>query len=143
MIGTLAVALLNASSDGVARKFAYFYGAVSLAVLVRVLFPPSSLLTLFARAMDTFFTNTELPSSAAEILAPSVHLTLRLFERYSHRVPDALTGPLILSGLLFFGILANFVIRGALIHTPQSILNLIILQSVNCTRLGFNLLTLL
>ncbi|KIY65151.1 hypothetical protein CYLTODRAFT_73246 [Cylindrobasidium torrendii FP15055 ss-10] len=79
VIGTLAVALLNASSDGVARKFAYFYGGVSLAVLAYGYVLYQHRITLIRRRDPGTF--------------------------------DALTGPLILSALLFFGILANFVIR--------------------------------
>ena len=35
LLGTLALALFNASEDSVARNFGIFYGAVSVGVLVR------------------------------------------------------------------------------------------------------------
>jgi len=37
LIGTLAVALFNASKDPIARNFAYFYAVLSVGILVRVL----------------------------------------------------------------------------------------------------------
>ena len=38
LIGTLSLALFNASKDQVARNFAYVYAAISVGVLVRVYF---------------------------------------------------------------------------------------------------------
>lgn len=37
LIGTLAVALFNASKDPVARNFAYLYAVISIGIMVRVL----------------------------------------------------------------------------------------------------------
>ena len=37
LIGTLALALFNASKDDVAKNFAYFYAAVSVGIIVRVI----------------------------------------------------------------------------------------------------------
>jgi hypothetical protein len=37
LIGTLAVALFNASKDPIARNFAYLYAFISVGILVRVL----------------------------------------------------------------------------------------------------------
>lgn len=36
LIGTLAVALFNASKDTVARNFAFLYATISVGILVRV-----------------------------------------------------------------------------------------------------------
>ena len=37
LIGTLAVALFNASKDDIARNFAYLYAGISIGILVRIL----------------------------------------------------------------------------------------------------------
>jgi hypothetical protein len=37
LIGTLAVALFNATKDPIARKMAYLYALISIGILVRVL----------------------------------------------------------------------------------------------------------
>jgi len=37
LVGTLSVALFNASKDSIARNFAYLYAVISIGILVRVL----------------------------------------------------------------------------------------------------------
>lgn len=37
LVGTLAVALFNASKDPIARNFAYLYAVISVGIMVRVL----------------------------------------------------------------------------------------------------------
>ncbi|KAI0034193.1 hypothetical protein K488DRAFT_77356 [Vararia minispora EC-137] len=81
LIGTLAVALFNASRDDVARYFAYFYALVSVGILIYG------------------------------------------YVLYQHRITkirsrdpghfDAIVGPVVISALLFFAVLANFIVRGA------------------------------
>ena len=61
LIGTLALALFNASKDQIARNFAYAYSALSVAVLVCAL-PPllRSNLTRGHRCMAMLFTSIVL-----------------------------------------------------------------------------------
>ena len=37
LVGTLAIALFNASKDSIARNFAYVYAVISVGIMVRVL----------------------------------------------------------------------------------------------------------
>jgi len=79
LIGTLSVALFNASKDSIARSFAYLYAVISVGIL------------LYAYAL------------------------------YQHRITmirrrdpgsfDQIAGPVIISALLFFAMLANFIFR--------------------------------
>ncbi|KAF8903628.1 hypothetical protein CPB85DRAFT_1226380 [Mucidula mucida] len=80
LIGTLALALFNASEDAVARRFAYAYALISIGVLAYGYFLYQHRITMIRKRDPGSF--------------------------------DALVGPLVVSALLFFAILANFVIRG-------------------------------
>jgi hypothetical protein len=44
-MGTLSIALFNASKDQIARNFAYVYAVASVGVLVRTWFIPSCYMT--------------------------------------------------------------------------------------------------
>ncbi len=63
LIGTLSLALFNASKDQIARNFAYIYAAISVGVLVRdsSTSRPSVFILMFVvislRFMDTRFTS--------------------------------------------------------------------------------------
>ncbi|KAI0264358.1 hypothetical protein BC834DRAFT_882628 [Gloeopeniophorella convolvens] len=79
MIGTLAVALFNASKDQIARNFAYLYAVISVGILVYGYVLYQHRITMIRRRDPGHF--------------------------------DQIAGPIIISALLFFAILANFVIR--------------------------------
>ncbi|KAJ4477386.1 hypothetical protein J3R30DRAFT_3290953 [Lentinula aciculospora] len=80
LLGTLALALFNASKDTVARKFAYTYAVISVGVLIYGYILYQYRITMIRRRDPGHF--------------------------------DALAGPVIVSMLLFFAVLANFIIRG-------------------------------
>lgn len=63
VIGTLALALLNASKDPVARSFAYVYALISVGVLVHACFLSGVVQfnLIFPRSTDTLSTNTVSP----------------------------------------------------------------------------------
>ncbi len=62
VIGTLALALLNASKDSVARNFAYVYALISVGVLVcSFLAGVMQFNLIFPRSTDTLCTNTASP----------------------------------------------------------------------------------
>jgi len=79
LIGTLALALFNASKDSVARNFAYLYAAISVGTLIYGYVIYQHRITMIRKRDPGSF--------------------------------DLVTGPVILSALLFFGVLANFIIR--------------------------------
>jgi len=79
LIGTLAVALFNASKDPVARNFAYLYAVISVGILVYGY-------TLYQRRIT-------------------------MIRRRDPGNFDQIAGPVIISALLFFAILANFILR--------------------------------
>jgi len=79
LIGTLALALFNASKDDVARNFAYFYAVVSVVILAYGWIVYQHRISMIRRRDPGHF--------------------------------DQIIGLVIISALLFFAILANFVIR--------------------------------
>jgi len=80
LIGTLALALFNASEDNeVARMFAYTYAAISVGVLIYGYLLYQHRITMIRRRDPGHF--------------------------------DKIWGPVLISALLFFAILANFIIR--------------------------------
>ncbi|KAF7424121.1 hypothetical protein PC9H_009424 [Pleurotus ostreatus] len=80
VIGTLALALLNASKDPVARNFAYVYALISVGVLIYGYSLYQHRISMIRRRDPGHF--------------------------------DMIAGPVVVSLLLFFAVLANFVIRG-------------------------------
>ncbi|KAL1739823.1 hypothetical protein HDZ31DRAFT_48737 [Schizophyllum fasciatum] len=81
LLGTLSIALFNASKDKVARYFAYIYALISIGTLIYGYAIYQHRITKIRRRDPGHF--------------------------------DAIAGPIIVSVLLFFAILANFIIRGA------------------------------
>ncbi|KAL1753057.1 hypothetical protein FB107DRAFT_218643 [Schizophyllum commune] len=81
LLGTLSLALFNASKDKTARIFAYVYALISIGVLIYGYLIYQHRITKIRRRDPGHF--------------------------------DAIAGPIIVSVLLFFAILANFIIRGA------------------------------
>ncbi|KAK7032283.1 hypothetical protein VNI00_013242 [Paramarasmius palmivorus] len=79
LLGTLALALFNASKDVVARRFAYTYAVISIGVLIYGYMLYQKRITMIQRRDPGHF--------------------------------DDILGPVIVSALLFFAILTNFVIR--------------------------------
>ncbi|KAF4596242.1 hypothetical protein EYR38_007619 [Pleurotus pulmonarius] len=79
VIGTLALALLNASKDPVARNFAYVYALISVGVLIYGYSLYQHRISMIRRRDPGHF--------------------------------DMIAGPVVVSMLLFFAVLANFVIR--------------------------------
>jgi len=79
LIGTLALALFNASKDDVARNFAYFYAVVSVGIVTYGYIVYQHRISMIRRRDPGHF--------------------------------DQIVGLVIISALLFFAILANFVIR--------------------------------
>ena len=72
LIGTLAMALFNASKDPIARSFAYVYAVISIGILVRPqtgfflsplmdFFIHSSVIVISRRCMVTPYTNIVSP----------------------------------------------------------------------------------
>ncbi|KAF5391599.1 hypothetical protein D9757_002535 [Collybiopsis confluens] len=96
LLGTLSLALFNASKDDVARKFAYTYAVISIGVLIYGYGLYQHRLTMIRRRDPGHFgIHSKIPHT------------------YSVNLPaDAPAGPIIVSVLLFFAILANFIIRG-------------------------------
>ncbi|KAJ3927269.1 MAG: hypothetical protein NXY57DRAFT_642674 [Lentinula lateritia] len=79
LLGTLSLALFNASKDTVARNFAYTYAVISIIVMVYGYGLYQHRITMIRRRDPGHF--------------------------------DAMAGPVLVSILLFFAILANFIIR--------------------------------
>ncbi|KAL0579295.1 hypothetical protein V5O48_002693 [Marasmius crinis-equi] len=79
LLGTLSLALFNASKDGIARTFAYTYAVISVGVLVYGYLLYQKRITMIQRRDPGHF--------------------------------DDIVGPVVISALLFFAILANFIIR--------------------------------
>ncbi|KAF9267982.1 hypothetical protein L218DRAFT_894336 [Marasmius fiardii PR-910] len=79
LLGTLSMALFNASKDGVARNFAYTYAVISIGVLVYGYFLYQKRITMIQRRDPGHF--------------------------------DDIVGPVVVSTLLFFAVLTNFIIR--------------------------------
>ncbi|KAI0284810.1 hypothetical protein BC826DRAFT_1054458, partial [Russula brevipes] len=87
LIGTLAVALYNASKDAIARRFAVVYAGISICILVYGYAVYQHRITMIRRRDPGNF--------------------------------DQIAGPVIISALLFFAVLANFILRGALRFTRK------------------------
>ncbi|KAG1781720.1 hypothetical protein EV702DRAFT_1193194 [Suillus placidus] len=79
LLGTLALALFNASKDVVARRFAYAYALISIGVVVYGFVIYQNRITMIRKRDPGHY--------------------------------DHIVGPVFLSALLFFAVLANFVIR--------------------------------
>jgi len=79
LMGTLALALYNASDDGVAKNFAVFYVCVSIGILIYGYVVYQRRITMIRKRDPGEF--------------------------------DDLVGPMIISALMFIGILSNFIIR--------------------------------
>ncbi|KAF8825320.1 hypothetical protein HHX47_DHR7000637 [Lentinula edodes] len=79
LLGTLSLALFNASKDTVARNFAYTYAVISIIVMIYGYGLYQHRITMIRRRDPGHF--------------------------------DAMAGPVLVSILLFFAILANFIIR--------------------------------
>ncbi|KAJ3806049.1 hypothetical protein EV368DRAFT_69158 [Lentinula lateritia] len=79
LLGTLSLALFNASKDTVARNFAYTYAVISIIVMIYGYGLYQHRITMIRRRDPGHF--------------------------------DAMAGPVLVSVLLFFAILANFIIR--------------------------------
>ncbi|KAG6334487.1 hypothetical protein ID866_4598 [Astraeus odoratus] len=79
LLGTLALALFNASKEAVARNFAYAYAAISVGVVVYGFLLYQSRITMIRKRDPGHY--------------------------------DAIAGPVVVSALLFFAVLANFIIR--------------------------------
>ncbi|KAF8896445.1 hypothetical protein BD779DRAFT_1433330 [Infundibulicybe gibba] len=80
LLGTLSLALFNASQDQVARNFAYVYALISIGVLIYGYLLYQHRITMIRRRDPGHF--------------------------------DLLAGPVVVSIVLFFAILTNFIIRG-------------------------------
>ncbi|KIJ66904.1 hypothetical protein HYDPIDRAFT_166346 [Hydnomerulius pinastri MD-312] len=79
LLGTLALALFNASEESIARKFAYTYAAISVGVVIYGFYLYQSRITMIRKRDPGHY--------------------------------DAIIGPVLISALLFFAVLANFMIR--------------------------------
>jgi len=79
LLGTLALALFNASRDVVARNFAYIYALISIGVLVYGFVIYQNRITMIRKRDPGHY--------------------------------DHIIGPVLISVLLFFAVLANFIIR--------------------------------
>ncbi|KAG2110239.1 uncharacterized protein F5147DRAFT_772504 [Suillus discolor] len=79
LLGTLALALFNASKDIVAQRFAYTYALISIGVLVYGFVIYQNRITMIRKRDPGHY--------------------------------DHIVGPVLISALLFFAVLANFVIR--------------------------------
>ncbi|KIJ04757.1 hypothetical protein PAXINDRAFT_122639, partial [Paxillus involutus ATCC 200175] len=79
LLGTLALALFNASHEHVARSFAYVYAAISVGVVVYGFYLYQSRVTMIRKRDPGHY--------------------------------DALVGPIVVSALLFFAVLTNFLVR--------------------------------
>ncbi|KAL5485789.1 hypothetical protein ACEPAI_6830 [Sanghuangporus weigelae] len=80
LLGTLALALFNASEDAIARDFAYIYAGISICVVVYGWSIYQKRITMIRKRDPGHF--------------------------------DQIIGPVIISALLFFAVLANFILRG-------------------------------
>jgi len=79
LLGTLAMALFNASKNAVARNFAFIYAVISVGVLIYGWAIYQKRITMIRRRDPGHF--------------------------------DQILGPVLISALLFFAVLANFIIR--------------------------------
>ncbi|KIP11074.1 hypothetical protein PHLGIDRAFT_18150 [Phlebiopsis gigantea 11061_1 CR5-6] len=79
LVGTLSLALFNASKDQIARDFAYVYAVISVVILIYGYAVYQRRITMIRKRDPGHF--------------------------------DQIAGPVIISALLFFAVLANFVIR--------------------------------
>ncbi|EIW84302.1 hypothetical protein CONPUDRAFT_50017 [Coniophora puteana RWD-64-598 SS2] len=81
LLGTLSLALFNASDEPVARNFAYVYALISIGVLIYGYLLYQRRITMIRKRDPGHY--------------------------------DQILGPVIVSALLFFAVLANFIVRGA------------------------------
>ncbi|KAF9243467.1 hypothetical protein BU15DRAFT_72139 [Melanogaster broomeanus] len=79
LLGTLALAMFNASHEPVARSFAYIYAGISVGVVIYGFYLYQSRITMIRKRDPGHY--------------------------------DAIIGPVLVSTLLFFAVLANFLIR--------------------------------
>lgn len=79
LIGTLALALFNASDEPVGHRFAYVYAAISVGVVIYGFALYQSRISMIRKRDPSHY--------------------------------DAIVGPVVVSALLFFAVLANFIIR--------------------------------
>ncbi|KAI6168123.1 hypothetical protein EDD17DRAFT_1532027 [Pisolithus thermaeus] len=79
LIGTLALALFNASEEPIGRRFAYVYAAISVGVVIYGFALYQSRISMIRKRDPGHY--------------------------------DAIIGPVVVSVLLFFAVLANFIIR--------------------------------
>ncbi|EIN10051.1 hypothetical protein PUNSTDRAFT_102032 [Punctularia strigosozonata HHB-11173 SS5] len=84
LIGTLSIALFNASQDQIARDFAYVYAFISVAVLVYGYAIYQHRITMIRRRDPGHF--------------------------------NEIVGPVVISALLFFAVLTNFIMRVRELH---------------------------
>ncbi|KAJ8072889.1 hypothetical protein PM082_016448 [Marasmius tenuissimus] len=97
LLGTLSLALFNASKDYVARSFAYTYAVISIGVLIYGYLLYQKRITMIQRRDPGHFGAYKLPGPQT---TPN------------HLCEDEIVGPVIISALLFVAILSNFIIRG-------------------------------
>ena len=120
LIGTLALALFNSSKDEVARNFAYFYAVVSVGILVSrsvclsCYVGPTGLLGLWLDRVPAPHQHDSQAGSWSLWLVPRLLTPCLATNSLPLLHVDQLVGLVVISALLFFAILANFVIRGQL-----------------------------
>ncbi|OCB85290.1 hypothetical protein A7U60_g7595 [Sanghuangporus baumii] len=99
LLGTLALALFNASEDAIARDFAYIYAGISVCVVVRSIF-----LSCVQHELKLFRT--------AQVYGWSIYQKrITMIRKRDPGHFDQIIGPVIISALLFFAVLANFILR--------------------------------
>ena len=123
LIGTLALALFNASKDQIARNFAYAYAILSIAVTVRTCRWTTSirfiksliswLVQIYGYAVYqhriTMIRRRDPGNFGASGRSTG---TLKPYVLHFTTLTDQITGPVLISAFLFFAVLANFIIRG-------------------------------
>ncbi|KAG6914358.1 hypothetical protein DXG01_000830 [Tephrocybe rancida] len=97
LIGTLALALFNASKDEIATRFAYGYALISVCVLVYAFALYQYRISMIRRRDPGHFAHNQ-----------TLH------------TPDAIAGPVILGIVLFTLVLANFIVRVRELYAPLS-----------------------
>ena len=123
LIGTLALALFNASKDQIARNFAYAYAILSIAVTVRTC--PWTTRMRFIKSLISWLVQvygyavyqhriTMIRRRDPGNFGASGRSTgtLKPYVLHFTTLTDQITGPVLISAFLFFAVLANFIIRG-------------------------------
>ncbi|KAJ3518709.1 hypothetical protein NM688_g9400 [Phlebia brevispora] len=119
LIGTLSLALFNASKDQVARNFAYAYAIISVGVLVCAV----SACALVAVHCD--IPRLRIPQVYGYAVYQRRITMIRKRDPghfaniHAYPCTDQIAGPLIISALLFCAVLANFIIRGTDASLPE------------------------